>query len=326
MSILNEPGPQLDTSPQKPSPFDEFGNDEKKPSFRLGCMPSLTSSIDDGNVLNVVTVFFRVCNSYSSNPFLAFLVYLNCNDKFEFPFIKYDYASECFETKANDLVSFVSKRAGIRYVNKIGYVGSNETRYVLCEVLNNDTPFDSTLRSSFTWLTTGELVKDIIMSASVCDNICLFIREATGACRLFRNNCIINGPRIGYFVSEHLDPNKLSFDSNFKIISNTNFWFSDYDLAILNGFFGTCPIEETCVICRHKLRSRFYLYRVVLPSDCEVVQCSLQIEEQKPTNFVKYIVAETDKYVISKHVIEFAGATNEINEFLNKRSKPFFSS
>jgi len=319
-------GTQLNTRPQQFSPFDEFEIEEGKQNFRLGYIPSLTTQVESRNVKNVIAVFFRVCNSQSNSPFLTFLVYQNCNDEFELPSIKHDYLEECFDTKVNDLVNYVSKRARIRYINKIGYVGSGKTRYVLCEVLNSDVPYDSTMSSSFSWLTTGEIVQDKVMGVHICDNVRQFIQEVTGACRLFKNEIIVPGPKIAYLVCDHSNFKRLPFDSNFKLELNNEYWFSEYELAVLNGFFGIEPIENGCVLRRNKLRDRVHIFRMVLPSDSQVTQCILQLEDMEPISYLKYDCSNDNGFVISRNVVEYSGKTNMIYEFLNSKTKPFFSS
>jgi len=327
MNDSYDAGKQLSTSPQVFSPFSEFEDEERRQSYRLGNIPSLTERlVDTRGVKNLVAVFFRVCNSQSGNAFLTFLAYHNCNDEYEFPFIDLSYEDDCLESKAEDLIVFVTKRAKMKYVNKVGYAGSRNTRYLLCEVLNNDVPYDINLPSSFSWLSTLEIVQDAVMGITVCDNIRLFIQEVTGACRLFKNETIVPSPKIAYFVCEHSNYKNLPLDSNFKFDAKDEFWFSEYDLALLNGFFGTSPIESKCVLRRHKLRNRFYIFRVVLAADCEVSHCSLELENIETRTFLKYDSGKGNDYVISRNIVEYTGKAETMSEFFRKGTKTFFLS
>lgn len=320
-------GKELRTNPEQFSPFSEFDDEERRQSYRLGNIPSLTERIvDSSGVKNLVAVFFRVCNSHSRHPFLTFLAYHNCNEEYEFPIVELAYGDDCLETKVDDLIAFVSKRARMKYINKVGYAGSGETRYVLCEVLNNDVPYDGSLPLSFSWLTTGEIVQDAVMGLTICETIRLFIQEVTGACRLFKNETIVPGPQIAYLVCEQSNYKNLAIDSCFKLDATSDYWFCEYDLALLNGFFGTSPIESKCVLRRNRVRNRFYIFRVVLPTKCDIAHCSLELEDMESRAFLKYESDNGNNFVISRNVVEYTGKTDMIYEFLNKKTKPFFLS
>lgn len=322
-------GERLNTSPQKFSAFSEFDDKGSKEYYRLGYIPSLTESIvETRGVKTLVAVFFRVCNCQRHNAFLTFLAYHNCNEEFEFPFIELDNGDDCLETKASDLIAYVSKRSKMKYVNKVGYAGFGKMRYVLCEVLNNDVPYDCNLPSSFSWLSTGEIVQNTVMGITISDTIRLFIQEVTGACRLFKNETIIPGPKIAYLVCEDSNYKKLHLDLNLKFGIKDIYWFSDYDLALLNGFFGASHIESQCVLRSHQIRNRFHILRLVLPAECahKVAYFSLELEDMEPKIFLNYQKINGDVFVISKNIVVHTGKSDIIYNFLNNKTKPFFLS
>jgi hypothetical protein len=327
MSKNEDLGVKLRTLPEAYSAFDEFKEESEVQSFRLGYIPSLTNKFS-ASIEQLVTVFFRVCNPEGKSPFLSFLLYRTSLDELELPYISLNESTTDREETSHKLLDYARKKAGIMYSNMLGLVGTGKKRFILSEVLNNNVPFDPKLRMSFYWLTSSELAQESVMGFRLCDNVKRFIEEATGACRLFRNNEIVYGPRVGYLAYRPREDKEVQMDSYHRVLLKDSFHMTDFELAQLNCFFGSSPLYQDNVVKRRRIRNNACLLRVILPSDVTVRPCFLEADEQETVEFCSFSLENQNTeqiYVMSVHVVEHTSPDGDLYGFI-KSKKQFFLS
>lgn len=318
-------GVQLSTSSEEYSPFDEF-RQENTCNYRLGFLPSFSQDFSKLNYTHLNVVFFRVCNAYSESPFLTYLVYKTCSDMLEFPYSS-NVGGTCEQGDyIKSLLHYVSSKAGIQFYSKVGIVGRDNSQFILCEELNNTIPYDESLRPSFFWVTSTELVQDEVMGYALTDNIREFVQNATGACRLFKNESIVQGARVAFLCCRKNDLKRFEFDFNYKFTSNTMVCLTEYKLAQVNSFFSSMPTQTGSFIHNHKLRDEAYVFRVVLPNNVVISPCLLETGETTPLRLATVEINIKDLYILSRHKLELNDNINTLLDFLKSKGKPIFLS